>query len=71
MIDTLNPGFSDLPEMEGLLIDDIRLLGSLLGETIRDQEGAETFETIEKIRRLSSPSNMMQTRLQARNSISC
>ena len=53
MIDTHNPGFSDLPDMEGLLLEDIRLLTSLLAETIRDQEGAGIFETIEKIRRLS------------------
>jgi phosphoenolpyruvate carboxylase len=34
-------------------IDDIRLLGQMLGDTIRDQEGAETFERVETIRRLS------------------
>lgn len=54
MIDTLNSGISDLPEMEGLHLDDIRLLTSLLSETIRDQEGVQTFETIETIRRLST-----------------
>lgn len=35
------------------LIEDIRLLGQLLGTTIREQEGDEVFERIEKIRRLS------------------
>jgi phosphoenolpyruvate carboxylase len=35
------------------LIEDIRLLGRILGEVIREQEGAETFELIERIRRLS------------------
>ena len=35
------------------LIEDIRLLGRILGEVIREQEGAETFELIEHIRRLS------------------
>ncbi len=54
MIDTLNPGVSDLPEMEGLLLDDIALLTTLLSETIREQEGVQTFETIETIRRLST-----------------
>ena len=54
MIDTLNPGFSDLPHMEDRLLEDIRLLTSLLSETIRDQEGVATFETIETIRRLST-----------------
>ena len=35
------------------LLDDIRLLGRILGDTLREQEGAEAFELIEKIRSLS------------------
>ena len=35
------------------LLDDIRLLGQLLGNAIREQEGADTFKRIETIRRLS------------------
>ncbi len=35
------------------LIDDIRLLGRILGDVIREQEGAQAFELIEKIRTLS------------------
>ena len=35
------------------LHEDIRLLGKLLGDTIREQEGEESFERIETIRRLS------------------
>jgi phosphoenolpyruvate carboxylase len=35
------------------LIEDIRLLGQILGTTIREQEGDAVFERIEKIRRLS------------------
>ncbi|HEY8262519.1 MAG TPA: phosphoenolpyruvate carboxylase, partial [Methylosinus sp.] len=35
------------------LLADIRLLGRLLGDTVRDQEGAAAFERIETIRRLS------------------
>ncbi|QGM47300.1 phosphoenolpyruvate carboxylase [Methylocystis heyeri] len=35
------------------LHDDIRLLGRLLGETVREHEGDEAFERIETIRRLS------------------
>jgi phosphoenolpyruvate carboxylase len=35
------------------LIEDIRLLGRILGDTIRAQEGKETFEKVEYIRRLS------------------
>jgi phosphoenolpyruvate carboxylase len=38
----------DLP-----LKDDVRLLGQILGDTIREQEGEATFELIEAIRRLS------------------
>jgi len=35
------------------LREDIRLLGTFLGRVIRDQEGKEIFELIEKIRLLS------------------
>ena len=35
------------------LHDDVRLLGRLLGETVREHEGDEAFERIETIRRLS------------------
>ena len=35
------------------LVEDIRLLGRLLGDVIREQEGGEIFELIEKIRKLS------------------
>jgi phosphoenolpyruvate carboxylase len=35
------------------LFDDIRMLGRLLGDTIRDQQGAATFELIERIRQTS------------------
>jgi phosphoenolpyruvate carboxylase len=35
------------------LIDDIRLLGRILGDVIREQEGQAAFELIEKIRQLS------------------
>jgi phosphoenolpyruvate carboxylase len=38
----------DLP-----LRDDIRLLGRLLGDTVREQEGAGAFEIVERIRRSS------------------
>lgn len=34
-------------------IEDIRYLGYILGETIREQEGVETYNRIESIRRLS------------------
>jgi phosphoenolpyruvate carboxylase len=35
------------------LIDDIRLLGRILGDVIREQEGQAAFDLIEQIRRLS------------------
>ena len=35
------------------LIEDIRLLGRILGDVIRDQEGVAAFELIEQIRKLS------------------
>jgi phosphoenolpyruvate carboxylase len=35
------------------LFADIRLLGQILGETVRQQEGAEAYRRIERIRRLS------------------
>ncbi|HEV8148443.1 MAG TPA: phosphoenolpyruvate carboxylase [Bryobacteraceae bacterium] len=37
----------DLP-----LREDIRLLGRILGDTVRDQEGSETYELIERVRQL-------------------
>ncbi|MDC8784373.1 phosphoenolpyruvate carboxylase [Roseateles koreensis] len=35
------------------LTDDIRLLGRILGEVIREQEGREAYELVEKVRKLS------------------
>ena len=35
------------------LMDDIRLLGRILGDVIREQEGKEAFELIERVRQLS------------------
>src|SRR5919112_4218168 len=35
------------------LRDDVRRLGGLLGETLRDREGAALFETVERVRALS------------------
>ncbi len=39
--------------LEQTLRDDIRFLGSILGDTIKEQEGPETFTLIENIRQLS------------------
>ncbi|MDE2604707.1 MAG: phosphoenolpyruvate carboxylase [Burkholderiales bacterium] len=35
------------------LLEDIRLLGRILGDVIREQEGVETYELVERIRKLS------------------
>ena len=35
------------------LVDDIRLLGRILGDVIREQEGQGAFDLIERIRQLS------------------
>jgi phosphoenolpyruvate carboxylase len=35
------------------LTEDIRLLGRILGDVIREQEGAEAFELVERVRKLS------------------
>ncbi|WP_296356780.1 phosphoenolpyruvate carboxylase [Ramlibacter sp.] len=35
------------------LLDDIRLLGRFLGDVIREQEGVEAYELVERIRKLS------------------
>jgi phosphoenolpyruvate carboxylase len=44
---------ADAPDKDLPLLQDIRLLGQLLGDTVREQEGEAVFETIETIRRLS------------------
>src|SRR5512144_830730 len=35
------------------LLEDIRLLGRILGDVIREQEGVDTYELVERIRKLS------------------
>ena len=35
------------------LVEDIRLLGRILGDVIREQEGKEAFELVERVRQLS------------------
>jgi len=41
------------PEKDAPLRADIRLLGRILGDTIREQTGAEAFELVERVRQLS------------------
>ncbi|MDH3291411.1 MAG: phosphoenolpyruvate carboxylase [Gemmatimonadota bacterium] len=43
------------------LRDDVRLLGSLLGETLRQQEGVPLFETVERVRALSKRARQGET----------
>ena len=43
----------DRPDKDARLAEDIRLLGRILGDTIRDYEGVEVFDRIEEIRRLA------------------
>ena len=40
------PADKDFP-----LREDTRLLGRLLGDTVREQEGADAFDLVERIRR--------------------
>jgi phosphoenolpyruvate carboxylase len=54
MTSTLNStSMNNVSAKELPLIDDIRLFGQILGDTIREQEGEATFELIETIRKLS------------------
>jgi phosphoenolpyruvate carboxylase len=43
----------EIPEKDLPLRDDIRLLGRILGDTVRAQEGEEVFDLVERIRRTS------------------
>ncbi len=43
----------DDDEKDAPLRDDIRLLGRILGDTVREQEGAEVFAIVERIRQAS------------------
>ncbi|HEY4067960.1 MAG TPA: phosphoenolpyruvate carboxylase [Burkholderiaceae bacterium] len=43
----------DAAEKNKPLVDDIRLLGRILGDVIREQEGKAAFELVERIRQLS------------------
>jgi phosphoenolpyruvate carboxylase len=44
---------ADAAEKNRPLVEDIRHLGRILGDVIREQEGKEAFELIEKVRQLS------------------
>jgi phosphoenolpyruvate carboxylase len=53
------------------LIRDIRLLGRLLGEVIREQEGAAAYDLIERIRQLSVAFRLSATPALAQHSAGC
>ena len=42
---------ADISSKDQPLRDDVRLLGRILGDTLREQEGEETFQLIENVRR--------------------
>ena len=44
---------SDAAQKNKPLVDDIRLLGRILGDVIREQEGRTAFELVERVRQLS------------------
>jgi phosphoenolpyruvate carboxylase len=44
---------SDAAQKNRPLVDDIRLLGRILGDVIREQEGKAAFELVERVRQLS------------------
>ncbi len=47
------PASADADDKDKPLRDDIRLLGRILGDTVREQEGEETFGLVEHIRQAS------------------
>ncbi|OYU85828.1 MAG: hypothetical protein CFE45_25420, partial [Burkholderiales bacterium PBB5] len=49
----ISAGKDDAAAKNKPLMEDIRLLGRILGDVIREQEGKEAFELIERVRQLS------------------
>ena len=43
--------FADISFKDMPLREDVRLLGRILGDTLREQEGDETFDLVENVRR--------------------
>ncbi len=50
---TASPAETDAAHKNKPLVEDIRLLGRMLGDVIREQEGAAAFDLIERVRQLS------------------
>ncbi len=49
----VKPSPNEAAEKNRPLVDDIRLLGRILGDVIREQEGKAAFELVERVRQLS------------------
>jgi phosphoenolpyruvate carboxylase len=47
-----NPDGNLVRDKDRPLRDDIRLLGRVLGETVRDQDGQAVYDVVERIRRV-------------------
>src|SRR5215217_4203609 len=43
----------DFPDREHALREDIRLVGRVLGDTVRQQQGEAVFATVERVRQIS------------------
>src|SRR5262245_14373945 len=43
----------EIPDRERALRDDVRLVGRVLGDTVREQQGEAVFATVERIRQIS------------------
>lgn len=50
---TARDSISSASDKDAALVSDIRFLGRLLGDVIREQEGQEAFDLIERVRQLS------------------
>jgi phosphoenolpyruvate carboxylase len=49
------------PDPHQALRDDVRLLGELLGQTLREQEGAELYERVERVRALAKSARIRES----------
>lgn len=52
-ISEINDASDDASDKDFALREDIRLLGRMLGDTVREQEGAQIFDVVENIRQTS------------------
>ena len=55
MNDAPHPDNGETPEKDFPLRDDTRLLGRILGDTVRSQEGEPVFDLVERIRQHRDP----------------